>query len=87
MISSRNWLGIESIFTSTLIREFFGDMAVHIMALWTKIHAIFRDRRRTQSIAPKHLQIDAMLRSGFSRKRARWRSRVLDFFPAFTDKG
>ena len=31
---------------------------------------------------------DATLRSGlFSAKRARRRSRVLDFFPGFTDKG
>ena len=48
------------------------------MPRWTKIYVIFWDRDWARF----------SLRSGFFlAKRARWRSRVLDFFPGFTDKG
>ena len=42
---------------------------------------IERDFRK-KSKAEKHMKIDAMLHFGFFR----WRSRVLDFFPRFTDQ-
>ena len=61
------------------------------MPCWNKCH--FWDRHRARFPEKKsktweHIQNDAMLRSGFfPTKRARWRSRVLDFIPGFTDKG